>query len=130
MVRLLTQEPAQPDLLNTRGETRRQRNAGGDLVLALDDFNAAIRSGHEPAATHRSLGQQGFQFEFSSIRKSDEVQLRGIGWGAVRNGELFVITYTAPGFFPPQDRQRHGHRQVGPRLRLRRRTGAVSAARR
>jgi hypothetical protein len=48
------------------------------------------------------LGQQGFQFEFSSIRKSDEVRLRGIGWGAVRNGELFVITYTAPrlAFYP------------------------------
>ncbi|HEY6510566.1 MAG TPA: hypothetical protein VI032_01225 [Burkholderiaceae bacterium] len=42
------------------------------------------------------VGQQGFQFEFSSVRKTDEVQLRGIGWGAVRNGELFVITYTAP----------------------------------
>lgn len=42
------------------------------------------------------IGQQGYQFEFSSIRKTDEVQLRGIGWGAVRNGELFVITYTAP----------------------------------
>src|SRR5262245_32771411 len=48
------------------------------------------------------IGQNGFTFEFSSIRKSDEVRLRGIGWGAVRNGELFVITYTAPrlAFFP------------------------------
>ncbi len=48
------------------------------------------------------IGQNGFMFEFSSVRKSDEVRLRGIGWGAVRNGELFVITYTAPrlAFFP------------------------------
>jgi hypothetical protein len=48
------------------------------------------------------IGQGGFMFEFSSVRKSDEVRLRGIGWGAVRNGELFVITYTAPrlAFFP------------------------------
>ena len=48
------------------------------------------------------IGQSGFMFEFSSIRKSDEVRLRGIGWGAVRNGELFVVTYTAPrlAFFP------------------------------
>lgn len=48
------------------------------------------------------IGQNGFMFEFSSIRKSDEVRLRGVGWGAVRNGELFVITYTAPrlAFFP------------------------------
>jgi hypothetical protein len=41
-------------------------------------------------------GQGGFRFEFSSIRKADDVRLRGIGWGAVRNGELFVVTYTAP----------------------------------
>lgn len=41
-------------------------------------------------------GQAGFRFEFSGIRKNDEVRLKGIGWGAVRNGELFVITYTAP----------------------------------
>lgn len=41
-------------------------------------------------------GQPGFRFEWSGIRQGDEVRLRGIGWGAVRNGELFVITYTAP----------------------------------
>ena len=48
------------------------------------------------------IGQSGFAFEFSSIRKSDEVRLRGMGWATVRNGELFVITYTAPrlAFFP------------------------------
>jgi hypothetical protein len=44
----------------------------------------------------------GFRFEFSGIRKSDDVRLRGVGWGAVRNGELFAITYTAPrlSFYP------------------------------
>ena len=42
------------------------------------------------------LGADGFRFEFSGIRKEDEVRLRGIGWGAVRNGELWVVTYTAP----------------------------------
>jgi hypothetical protein len=41
-------------------------------------------------------GGAGFRFEFSSIRKEDDVRLRGIGWGTVRNGELFVVTYTAP----------------------------------
>jgi len=41
-------------------------------------------------------GHPGFRFEFSSIRKGDDVRLRGIGWGAVRNGELFAVTYTAP----------------------------------
>ncbi len=41
-------------------------------------------------------GGPGFRFEFSGIRKEDDVRLRGIGWGTVRNGELFAITYTAP----------------------------------
>ncbi len=47
-------------------------------------------------------GSPGFRFEFSSVRKSDDVRLRGIGWGTVRNGELFAITYTAPrlAFYP------------------------------
>lgn len=42
------------------------------------------------------LGTNGFKLEFSGVRKSDEVRLRGAAWGAVRNGELFMITYTAP----------------------------------
>jgi len=54
--RLLGQEPDQPDLLQARGETRRLRHADGDLALALDDFTAALRSGHEPVVTYRSLG--------------------------------------------------------------------------
>jgi hypothetical protein len=41
-------------------------------------------------------GQPGFRFEFSAVRKTDEVRLKGIGWGAVRGGELFVVTYMAP----------------------------------
>jgi hypothetical protein len=42
------------------------------------------------------IGQNGFRFEFGSLRSDDSVQLSGIGWGAVRNGELFAITFTAP----------------------------------
>jgi hypothetical protein len=42
------------------------------------------------------VGTNGFKLEFSGVRKSDEVRLRGVAWGAVRNGELFMITYTAP----------------------------------
>lgn len=41
-------------------------------------------------------GQAGFRFEYSGVRKLDEVRLKGIGWGSVRNGELFLITYSAP----------------------------------
>lgn len=48
------------------------------------------------------LGQRGFRFEYSLVRKFDDVRLLGVAWGAVRNGELFVIHYSAPrlGFFP------------------------------
>jgi hypothetical protein len=47
-------------------------------------------------------GGNGYRFEFSSIRKADDVRLRGVGWFTVRNGELWAITYTAPrlAFFP------------------------------
>jgi hypothetical protein len=48
------------------------------------------------------VGTRGFRFEYSLTRKLDEVRLRGVAWGAVRNGELFLINYSAPrlGFFP------------------------------
>lgn len=47
-------------------------------------------------------GAPGVRFEFSSIRKADDVRLLGVGWIVVRGGELFAITYTAPrlAFFP------------------------------
>ncbi len=53
----------------------------------------------EPAAFG---GGKGFRFEFSLTRKIDNVQLAGIGYGAVSKGELFAITYMAPrlAFFP------------------------------
>jgi hypothetical protein len=56
----------------------------------------------EKVVPQRFVDTPGFRFEFSSIRKSDDVRLRGVGWGAVRNGELFAITYTAPrlSFYP------------------------------
>lgn len=42
------------------------------------------------------MGAPGFRFEFSGIRKSDDVRLAGVAWAVVRNGELYAITYTAP----------------------------------
>jgi len=48
------------------------------------------------------VGTRGFRFEYSLLRKVDDVRLRGVAYGAVRNGELFVINYSAPrlAFFP------------------------------
>lgn len=53
----------------------------------------------EPASF---LGGQGFRFEYALNRKVDDVPMRGMAYGAVRNGELFVIHYSAPRlvFFP------------------------------
>lgn len=47
-------------------------------------------------------GQQGVRFEFAVVRKSDDVQLKGVGWVAVRADELFAATFVAPrlSFFP------------------------------
>ena len=48
------------------------------------------------------VGSRGFRFEYSLVRKVDDVRMRGVGYGAVRSGELFVINYSAPrlAFFP------------------------------
>lgn len=48
------------------------------------------------------LGGAGFRFEYSSVRKVDEVPLKGVAYGRVRDGELFLVSYSAPRlvFFP------------------------------
>lgn len=48
------------------------------------------------------LGGTGIRFEYTVLRKVDDVRLSGVGWAAVRNGELFAMTFAAPrlGFFP------------------------------
>jgi hypothetical protein len=48
------------------------------------------------------VGARGFRIEYSMVRKLDEVRLRGVAFGAVRSGELFLINYSAPrlAFYP------------------------------
>jgi hypothetical protein len=41
-------------------------------------------------------GVKGYRFEFKIVRKIDSVELAGLSYGAVSNGELFSIIYTAP----------------------------------
>lgn len=41
-------------------------------------------------------GRPGFRFEFELTRKFDNVQLRGVGYGAVDHDELFALVYQAP----------------------------------
>lgn len=47
-------------------------------------------------------GADGFRFEFEGVRKSDELGLAGVGYGASRGGRLYMMVYTAPRihFFP------------------------------
>jgi hypothetical protein len=47
-------------------------------------------------------GGKGLRFEYSVVRKIDNVQLSGVGFATVSNGELFAMLYSAPrlGFFP------------------------------
>lgn len=42
------------------------------------------------------VGEQGVRFEFTVVRKRDDLRLRGVGWVAVRQGELYAATFVAP----------------------------------
>lgn len=48
------------------------------------------------------LGGQGIRFEFSMLRKFDDVRLSGFVYARIQNGELFAMLYQAPslGFYP------------------------------
>jgi hypothetical protein len=48
------------------------------------------------------LGGTGVRFEFSLIRRVDEVRLSGFGYARIQQGELHAILYQAPrlGFYP------------------------------
>lgn len=41
-------------------------------------------------------GEKGVRFEFAVTRKSDGVQLSGIGWAAIRKDELYAASFVAP----------------------------------
>ena len=48
------------------------------------------------------VGANGFRLEYTLVRKFDDVRLKGVAYGAVRGGQLYVINYVAPRltFFP------------------------------
>jgi hypothetical protein len=41
-------------------------------------------------------GEKGVRFEFAVTRKSNDLQLHGVGWAAIRNNELYAATFIAP----------------------------------
>ena len=63
------------------------------------DGSAFMLDKLEPA---EFVGAKGFRFQYTVVRKLDDVKLSGIAWVAVREGQLYAMTYTAPrlAFFP------------------------------
>jgi len=53
----------------------------------------------EPASF---AGERGVRFEFTVVRKRDDLQLGGVGWVSVRSGDLYAATFLAPrlAFYP------------------------------
>lgn len=47
-------------------------------------------------APARFLGSEGFRFEFDLTRRLDQLELRGLGYGAVVEGRLYLVIYSAP----------------------------------
>lgn len=41
-------------------------------------------------------GEKGVRFELAMTKKGSELLMKGVGWAAVRNGELYAATFTAP----------------------------------
>ncbi len=72
-------------------------------VLSRDNSTFKLRK-LEP---YPFAGRKGFRFEYERIRKVDNVQMRGVGFGAVDKGELFALLYQAPRltFFPRHEKQ-------------------------
>jgi len=69
-----------------------------DVVELYESF--ASRDGSvfklEKLAPARFADEDGFRFEFSRVRKRDEVRTRGVAYGAIHRGELFLLVFEAP----------------------------------
>ncbi len=61
-------------------------------ALVTSDGNTFKRDKLAPCAF---AGGDGFRFEFTLVRKSDEVTLKGAGWGVVRNDKLYLMVFQA-----------------------------------
>lgn len=62
-------------------------------ILYSNDGSIVTMSKVEPATF---VGEKGVHFAFTLTRKSDGVEMRGLGWLAVHKGELFAASFVAP----------------------------------
>jgi hypothetical protein len=68
-------------------------------IVEMVDATFAMHGGVfrlEQLAPARFAGGEGFRFEFTQIRKSDELTLRGIGYGTIRQNLLYLVLFQAP----------------------------------
>jgi hypothetical protein len=67
--------------------------------LYTQDGSTFTLDGIEPVTF---VGEPGFKYSYTLVRRIDDVRLSGVGYGAVHGGELILINYSAPrlGFFP------------------------------
>lgn len=62
-------------------------------ILYARDGSIVTMNKVEPATF---VGEPGVHFEFSLTRKGDGVEMKGLGWAAVRKGELYAASFVAP----------------------------------
>jgi hypothetical protein len=69
-----------------------------EILYAADGSQVKITK-MEPG---RFADKDGVRFEFAVVRKTNDLQLRGVGWAAVHNNELYAATFVAPqlAFYP------------------------------
>jgi hypothetical protein len=90
------------DLLPNRQEKQQPIFKGNMTAHEIVDLYSAVVSegGNRFSLGKLSpaefVGGAGFRFEFTLLRKNDEVELKGIGYGAIRNGKLYLMAYRAP----------------------------------
>lgn len=74
------------------GMTREQLVSLFEQMYSVDGSRVKITK-VEPG---QFAGERGVRFEFAVTRKVSDLQLKGVGWAAVRKDELFAATFTAP----------------------------------
>ena len=70
-----------------------------DLVVGQERAEERIaRQRHQilPVEPARFGGWNGFHYEYTLKRKGDSLLFNGVGWGAVANGKLYLMSYSAP----------------------------------
>lgn len=96
--------PAGQPLVKVRGEVPKgaavfkEGMQAEDVAELFESFLSAGGSTfhRDRLAPHPFAGGDGFRFDYTLIRKADDVTLKGAAFGAVRGGRLYLIVFQAP----------------------------------